>query len=267
LEAKLQRELERRGILEAEYREAKLVAEMISDIEGNKKQLTDYVALSKARLLNLAAQWETVRLPAIKLYRELRAASALQLEDSKTKLEKIKELRAQMKLIIEDIHVKEERYKSMVEIYSSIPNKEMTRSNYTRRILEIVKNVKKQKIDINKILIDTRNLKKEINSVTDTLNRVFAVTDELIFADAKDPKKDPACKQAYKHMAAMDESFKTLVKDVEETGSTRNTVLNLEAKIDNIQSKISNLNLDRITEDLKEIKGENAKLLAKLKAQ
>ncbi len=59
------------------------------------------------------------------------------------------------------------------------------RSIYTRRILDIVKNVKKQKLEINKILIDMRNVMKEITLTTDTLNRSYAVTENLMFADAK----------------------------------------------------------------------------------
>lgn len=63
--------------------------------------------------------------------------------------------------------------------------KEVSRSVYTRRILDIVKNVKKQKVEINKILIDMRNLMKEITLTTDTLGRSYAVTDNQMFADAK----------------------------------------------------------------------------------
>jgi len=167
-----------------------------------------------------------------------------------------------MKAWVADIHQKEDHYKQLQEALDALP-KDMTRAVYTRSILEIVKNVKKQKVDIDKILIDTRNLQKEINTVSDTLGRVFTVVDELVFADAN--AKDTTAIQAYKHIAGIDKNFKKLVTWIEETGQTRNNVLNLEAKIDQIQLRTSSLNTERLDKDLAEVKEENAALQTKLK--
>ena len=41
----------------------------------------------------------------------------------------------------------------------------MNRSAYTRRIMEIVVNIKRQKEDIDKILVDTRKVQRELNQV------------------------------------------------------------------------------------------------------
>lgn len=57
----------------------------------------------------------------------------------------------------------------------------MQRNDYTSRILEIVGNIRKQKTDIDKVLIDTRELQKEINLITGQLDRQFTVTDDLLF--------------------------------------------------------------------------------------
>ena len=43
--------------------------------------------------------------------------------------------------------------------------KDLNRSAYTRRIMEIVSNIKRQKEDIDKILVDTRKVQREINQV------------------------------------------------------------------------------------------------------
>jgi hypothetical protein len=45
-------------------------------------------------------------------------------------------------------------------------------------------------------------LRKEINAISETLMRIFAVTDELIFQDAK---KDTTAKEAYKSVINMNE--------------------------------------------------------------
>lgn len=62
------------------------------------------------------------------------------------------------------------------------------RNAYTSRILEIIGNIKKQKISIDKILNDTRELQKEINTINGQLDRQFTVTDDLLFKVGKKPK-------------------------------------------------------------------------------
>ncbi|MBW04188.1 Coiled-coil domain-containing protein 22, partial [Eschrichtius robustus] len=59
--------------------------------------------------------------------------------------------------------------------------RDVSRLAYTQRILEIVGNIRKQKEEITKILSDTKELQKEINSLSGKLDRTFAVTDELVF--------------------------------------------------------------------------------------
>ena len=57
----------------------------------------------------------------------------------------------------------------------------ISRSAYTRRIMEIIGNICKQKEEIDKVLSDTKELQKEINNITGRLDRSFTVADELIF--------------------------------------------------------------------------------------
>ena len=49
----------------------------------------------------------------------------------------------------------------------------------------VVKQCKKQKVDIDRILLDTRALQKEINEVSDKLGRSFLLANEMVFGDAK----------------------------------------------------------------------------------
>lgn len=79
-------------------------------------------------------------------------------------------------------------------------SKDLSRVAYTRRIMEIVYNIQRQKEDINKILGDTRMVQKEINHLEGKLDRVFTKTDEQIYKDAK---KDEARRVAYKLLASL----------------------------------------------------------------
>jgi len=166
-----------------------------------------------------------------------------------------------MKELGGDVKIKEEKFRELLEIFSKV-QKEVTRTHYTDRIMDIVKNVKKQKVEIDKVLLDTRTLQKEINSITDTLNRTFGVTDELIYQDAK---KDAIAKELYKQVVGMNENFKKLAKLVEETGGTRNQNLNMEAKVEQLEERTNQLNFKRIENDLTEIKAENKALTDKLR--
>lgn len=47
--------------------------------------------------------------------------------------------------------------------------------------MEIIGNIKKQKNEIDKIIRDTRELQKEINTINGQIDRQFAVTDDLLF--------------------------------------------------------------------------------------
>lgn len=57
-----------------------------------------------------------------------------------------------MKAWVAEIHQKDEHYKQLLEALEALP-KDMTRAVYTRSILEIVKNVKKQKVPFSLLLL------------------------------------------------------------------------------------------------------------------
>jgi len=105
-------------------------------------------------------------------------------------------------------------------------------------------------------------LQKDINTVTDTLNRSFAVVEELVFQDAT---KDQAASTMYKKIASMNESFNHLIEAVEQAGSARNDAMTLEEKITKITQRTSALNMESIEQDLTQVKAENAKLLQTLR--
>jgi hypothetical protein len=70
------------------------------------------------------------------------------------------------------------------------------------------------------ILVDVRQVQKEINSIGETCQRSFAVVDEKIFQAANQGgdsgKKDPAATQAYKNLHSLQKCFDRLVKAVED---------------------------------------------------
>ncbi|KAF6730207.1 Coiled-coil domain-containing protein 22 [Oryzias melastigma] len=174
---------------------------LLPDADANVVQLQSLVEASAKRVVSLASQWEKHRAPLIDEHRRLKEICSRQDLESSRKLSEIKSLHEKIHVSTEEAKKKEETYKQLVTELESLPQ-DVSRSAYTQRILEIVSNIKKQKEEITKILSDTRELQKEINSLTGKLDRTFAVTDELVFKDAK---KDESVRKSYKYLAALHE--------------------------------------------------------------
>ena len=168
------------SVLKDEFMVKKAVIDLLPDAANNIIKLQDISQANANKMMELAKEWEKVRINIINQYRDLRSKFADRKKEAKEKLNKIKEMREQMERLRIDMQQKDQKYRQLLEQYKNVP-KDKTRSMYTERILEIVKNVKKQKVEIDKILLDTKELKKEISKITDKLNRSFSVTDELIF--------------------------------------------------------------------------------------
>lgn len=108
--------------------------------------------------------------------------------------DQILEAREKQASIRSESKTKAAQYSQWMEELGKV-NQKIDRSAYTSRILEIIGNIRKQKLDIDKILRDTREVQKDINTVTGKLERQFTVTDDLLFGHAK---KDEQTKRAYK---------------------------------------------------------------------
>lgn len=93
-----------------------------------------------------------------------------------------------------------------------------------------VTQVKKQRVEINKILIDTRNTQKETNTITDTLNRTFAVVEEMVFkvlistniprafTHCQDAPKSKGASDIYKLLAKLNQIFTDLTEMIRKAG-------------------------------------------------
>lgn len=137
----------------------------------------------------------------------------------------------------------------------------INRNAYTSRILEIIGNIRKQKNDIDKVLRDTRELQKNINTVTGQLDRQFTVTDDLIYRTAK---RDDHSRKAYKLLATLHADCAELVNYVQETGATAREIRDLEDQIETEKMRNVSGNLDRILADLHQMQKESQVLEEKI---
>ncbi|XP_054706190.1 coiled-coil domain-containing protein 22 homolog [Uloborus diversus] len=261
IEDLIKKEQETLDNIKEQYRVKKCTLSLLPDADANIKKLQTLIDASSQRLVVLANQWEQHRVPLIDEYRELRELSSKRVSETQRKLEEIKVLREKIKNLGIEARQKEDMHKHLIAAYERL-TKDVSRSAYTRRIMEIVGNIKKQKSEIDKVLLDTRNVQKEINRLSGKLERTFTVTDELIFKDAK---KDEAIRRAYKYVASLHENSSALVQIIEETGSIVREIREIEDQIEQENQKKVAANLERITSDYKQMQQENASLIAQLK--
>ncbi|XP_062315523.1 coiled-coil domain-containing protein 22 [Osmerus eperlanus] len=239
----------------------KQTIDLLPDVENNMTKLQALVESSANRLVNLASQWEKHRAPLIDEHRSLKELCSNREMESSRKLSEIKDLHDKIRQSAEEAKKKEGLYKQLITEYENLP-KDVSRSAYTLRILEIVGNIRKQKEEITKILCDTKELQKEINNLTGKLDRTFAVTDELVFKDAK---KDESVRKSYKYLAALHENCTQLIQTIEDTGTIMREIRDLEEQIETENGKKTVANLEKILEDYKAIRQENSALAAKIR--
>ncbi|XP_007956563.1 coiled-coil domain-containing protein 22 [Orycteropus afer afer] len=235
--------------------------ELLPNGAANLAKLQLVVESSAQRVIHLAGQWEKHRVPLLAEYRHLRKLQDRKELESSRRLAEIQELHQSVRAAAEEARRKEEVYKQLVSELETLP-RDVSRLAYTQRILEIVGNIRKQKEEITKILSDTKELQKEINSLSGKLDRTFAVTDELVFKDAK---KDDAIRKAYKYLAALHENCSQLIQTIEDTGTIMREVRDLEEQMETEMGKKTLSNLEKIREDYRALRQENAGLLGRVR--
>jgi hypothetical protein len=253
--------LEEIELLEMQYQEKEQTIQLLDNPEENAARLGDIIDKRKNQIKSVGAKWEERRRSLIDAYREAKSRFSNREENITKKLEEIKKIRAEIKALQDLIAEKEAQFKELTVVYKKLPDE--SRDTYTGKIMELVKNVKKQSAEIKRILSETKSLQKEINTLTDRLNRTFGIVEDMIFQDAE---KDKSAAAAYKLLASINSEYQRITDKIGETGNATNASLGLEDKIEKLQERIGTLDIATLEKDYQEIMEENEtyhKLLTK----
>lgn len=123
---------------------------LLPNAPENITELEKLAAATGERLLQLATDWETRRQPLIDEYRQLRESSQAAHRGWRGKLEEIKQLRQDIKQLLATIRQREEKEATLRAQLEAAP-KDLKREKYLRKIVEVLKSTKKQKIEILKV--------------------------------------------------------------------------------------------------------------------
>jgi regulator of replication initiation timing len=88
--------------------------------------------------------------------------------------------------------------------------KNVNRTLYTYRIMDIINSISKQKKEIDKIIEEVHQVQRDINSVGERLSRAEALADEKIYSSAN-VQKDAAMVQSYRHLQSLRSNFDALI--------------------------------------------------------
>ncbi|CAK9867616.1 unnamed protein product [Sphagnum jensenii] len=236
---------------QADKKAVSLALEPSSSPSSVLQELRAQLSASEDHLTILQAEWDTVKVPLEEKKTELEKSALVGKGELQEKLKQMKEMRHKLKQLSTTLRAREEELwslKAEVEKAGSAPK----RSSYVHRISELVRNSQKQANDITRIIQDTRNLQRENNSAHDRLRRVHALVDELVFRDAK---QDAVCRQAYRLLSIIHETFADIVDRVFEMDKTSREIAELQAKLEELEK--SPVDIVSVQSDLDMVVAEN----------
>lgn len=136
-------------------------------------------------MLTLESQWAEVRATLIEQRDNLLQALNNRLSKFNEKLAEVNDMKGKRRTLINEVKEKDEQLAHLQQDYkaqkASASKNDHSRSFFTKQILEIVANTNKQKEEINKTIIETRVLQKDLNRLTEKLDRAFQAADTQLF--------------------------------------------------------------------------------------
>ncbi|XP_023759563.1 uncharacterized protein LOC111907976 isoform X2 [Lactuca sativa] len=221
----------------------KAAVEMACDeqhIDSHITQLNEQIDARKNNLAKLESKWKAIIKPLEDKKRNLEEALCANQPESQD-----------LESILFETKQREEEISKVSREVEKVA-KLATRRSYIERIKEITKNSRKQEIDIERILKETRELQLESNIIQERLHRTYAVVDETLLREAK---KDQVGEEAHILVTGIHESFEEISEKILATDRARREMTDLETKLSSIASRT--LNIDKLQADLDALRKEN----------
>eukprot|EP01080_Neovahlkampfia_damariscottae_P002296 gene2296-2469_t len=258
----LEKEKEKKINFEKSLKIIGTTQKLLENKDENIKKMKNITSSSGEHLIELAKEWEQHRVPLIQKIRKLKNDQKNLKDDYSKKLESVKKNRKLLEENVTDIKQKEDLLNKLKVDFQQLP-KNVERKNYVDRIMDINKNVDKQKLEINKILLDNHLISNESNELSKKLIETFQKVEEVIYQEAQ---KEEYAKTLYQNIVQMREGFSSLIKLVRDGGEMNNEIRDLETSMDHLNSRNDSLNLERLVFDLNSMKKENQSLMNQLKS-
>ncbi|VDP05189.1 unnamed protein product [Soboliphyme baturini] len=246
---------------------AKTIAELKQIVESEEDDLRDQERLLallnapedleqlKENVFSLTATVEALRLEKSKLQETSKQSHTVQTEDLE-EAQRLAESQRENAALTEMLH-SQMRLLHELKKGLNINHVCQNRSTYTLRILEITENIKKQKLEIAKIIGDIKLLQKDINLISGKLERTFVETENRLL-------KYPDTDQFKNLITSTHEQCARIIRIIEDNYHIRRDNKDLEDQILLEKSRLNKEAAEKLYRDYKELCLENQALAAQL---
>mmetsp|Transcript_1137 Transcript_1137/g.2747 ORF Transcript_1137/g.2747 Transcript_1137/m.2747 type:complete len:584 (-) Transcript_1137:35-1786(-) len=234
--------------------EAKHRAAVVLQDDGNLTRLRDEVKEQQLKLDQAKNQWLEYKQPLVEEVKSNEKTLDKMRKNYTDKLDQIKQMKTEMKEMVEEAQFKEELLELLQaeEAKGSTP---VARTVYIRRITEVSDRMKTQKRELVQNMRDVTELQQSISVSRDTIARVDAATEDLVFQDAK---KNSSSKPLYKLLVDLREQYAALVQAVEAQNRIKSSMRDIELRIETLRARNANHNIKQLREDIEKFRQERA---------
>lgn len=242
--------------LEQEATRAQKIAEIAQSDKTQIRAIQSELIDSTAALLDIARQFETRRAPLIEQYRSLATALRRRTDTYQMQMTKLAKLKRQ----IQEGEVKlRDDEEAITNLKGALENRgeQRPRSEYIDMIFQIIKTIEKQEQDVETIRVDIRAQHNQLNQTIEKVKRTWSLLDETIYSEAKRTQAEWV-KKTYKIVVDLLTLFEGISVSVEESGKLSAQMMELDTKINRVETQVDTKALEKIENDLAEVKREIA---------
>jgi chromosome segregation ATPase len=235
--------------LEKQHRTAVLISSAATDVVSLKQEIQE----NQQKMEEMKREWEAYKAPLVDEVRGKRERIEQLKENYTDKIEEIKQMKEDLQDMANEAQMKDE----MIDLLTEEEAKSSTNLNrnaFIQRITEVIEKLKRQKHEIGKILKDVQDMQSSIAFNRDTLKRVDSATEDMVFQEAK---KDASSKVMYKMLTDLRVVYEELIRAVEEQNAVKNSIRDVEIRLDSVKTRNVNHDIARLREDLDKVREES----------
>lgn len=247
--------------LEEEYLIRKMATDMVVGLNAAKQspekareEMEKLVQEDESRRQDLQKEWDDARLPLEREIEKRNAKAEAERTRAKEQLEEIQRWKEEAKEQIKLARQKAEERDQLLRALERAP-KGVNRPSLVQKVTTIVKNIKKQDLEISKIVRDAKAAELQVAESAESLRKIYAVVEDAIFKAAK---TDETMKMAYRYLHDMHKMFAKISRDVAEASESARARGELEKQMDSL--KELNTDSSRVAKDVSVLRKSVKKL-------
>ena len=247
--------------LEEEYLIRKMATDMVvgpnaakQSPEKAREEMEKLVQEDESRRQDLQKEWDDARLPLEREIEKRNAKAEAERMRAKEQLEEIQRWKEEAKEQIKLARQKAEERDQLLRALERAP-KGVNRPSLVQKVTTIVKNIKKQDLEISKIVRDAKAAELQVAESAESLRKIYAVVEDAIFKAAK---TDETMKMAYRYLHDMHKMFAKISRDVAEASESARARGELEKQMDSL--KELNTDSSRVAKDVSVLRKSVKKL-------